>query len=96
MAFLILTFDKDGHSHVRDAHRAAHYSHIQAHITKITAGGGLRDDDDRAFLGGCILFDAETREEAEAFADADPFTKAGLFSRVEIIRWGRHSYSIAA
>jgi len=87
MAFLILTIDKPGHKHVRDAHRAAHYRHIEAHLDKILAGGGLRDDEDAAFLGGAILFDAHTREEAQAFAGADPFTQAGLFERVEIIRW---------
>ncbi len=87
MPFLILTFDKPAHRHVRDANRAAHYSHLEAHVSKIIASGGLRDDEDREFLGGAIMFDVDTREEAEAFADADPFTKAGLYSRVEIVRW---------
>jgi hypothetical protein len=87
MAFLILTIDKPGHKHVRDAQRAAHYRHLEAYLDKIIAGGGLRDDADAAFLGGVILFDAHTREEAEAFATGDPFAQAGLFERVEIIRW---------
>jgi len=28
-----------------------------------------------------------TRDEAQAFIDADPFTAADLFERVEFVRW---------
>ena len=87
MAFLVLTYDKAGHKHVRDEHRAAHYAHLEAHLPKLIASGGLRDDADENFIGGAIIFDTDSREEVERFVEEDPFTRAGLFERVEIVRW---------
>lgn len=87
MPFLILTFDKADHEHVRDAYRAAHYAHLHSHQAKLIASGGLRDDADQNFIGGAIILDTDVREEAERFAATDPFTEAGLFERVEIVRW---------
>lgn len=87
MAFLILTFDKPEHGHVRDAHRSAHYAHLEAHMAKLIASGGLRDSADEVFIGGAIMLDVDTRAEAELFAETDPFAQAGLFERVEIVRW---------
>jgi uncharacterized protein YciI len=87
MPFMILTRDKPGHQQVRDAHRAAHYAHLQRHQSKLLASGGLRTDADDDFLGGLIVLDTESRAEAQQFADSDPFTIAGLFATVEIVRW---------
>jgi len=87
MPFLILTFATAGHAHVRDAHRADHYAHRRAHQAQLVASGGLRDDADEHFIGGAIMLDTDSREAAEEFANTDPFTRAGLFERVEIIRW---------
>lgn len=87
MPFLILTFDKAGHAHIRDAHRAAHYGHLRAHQAQLIASGGMRDEADEHFIGGAIMLDTDSREAAEAFAASDPFTQAGLFERVEIVRW---------
>lgn len=87
MPFLILTFDKAGHDRVRDEHRAAHYAHLRAHQAQLIASGGLRDDADGKFIGGAIMLDTDSREEAERFAESDPFSRAGLFERVEIVRW---------
>ena len=87
MPFMILTYDKPGHQHVRDAHRAAHYAHLERHLSKLLASGGLRTDADDDFLGGLIVLDTESRQEAQSFADSDPFVIAGLFEKVEIVRW---------
>ncbi len=87
MPFMILTRDKPGHKHVREAHRAAHYAHLERHLHLLLASGGLRTDADDDFLGGLIVLDTDSRAEAQRFADADPFTIAGLFETVEIERW---------
>jgi uncharacterized protein len=36
--------------------------------------------------GGVYIVDRETRAEAEAFIEADPFFQASLFERVSIVR----------
>lgn len=87
MPFMILTFDKPGHEHVRDATRAKHLEFLEANVGKMVAGGGLLTDSADAVIGGLILLDVETPEEARAFIERDPFTATGMFERVEIVRW---------
>ena len=36
---------------------------------------------------GLYVVDVDTRADAEALIQADPFFKVGLFERVEIRRW---------
>ncbi|WP_439329869.1 YciI family protein [Comamonas guangdongensis] len=44
-------------------------------------------DDGSDLGGGLYLVDPDTREAAQAFIEADPFFQAGLFDRVNIVRW---------
>jgi uncharacterized protein YciI len=37
--------------------------------------------------GSLLILDFADRTEAQAFADGDPYAKAGLFERVEIRPW---------
>lgn len=87
MAFLIYTIDKAGSEAVRDANRQQHYEFLQKHAHRLIASGGLLEDDESKFVGAAILLDCATREDAEAFVAEDPFTAAGLFETVHIVRW---------
>lgn len=87
MAFAIYSQDKPAHQHVRDEHRAAHYAYLEQHSALLIASGGLQDDAGQTMIGSVIILDVETREEASRFVDGDPFTRAGLAERVEIVRW---------
>ncbi|MDP3138771.1 MAG: YciI family protein [Burkholderiaceae bacterium] len=87
MPYMIYTVDKPDSRAVRDAHRAAHYEFLQRHQKRLIASGGLQDDAGEVFNGGTILLDVDTRQEAQAFVDEDPFTHAGLAQTVVITRW---------
>lgn len=87
MAFLILTMDKPGTEQIRAQFRAQHYAFLEERIASLIASGGLQDDGGESFIGAAILLDCDTRAEAEAFVAADPFTAAGLFESVNIVRW---------
>jgi uncharacterized protein YciI len=87
VAFVITTYDKPGHQHVRDAIRPRHLEYLEANVKKMIAGGGFFNDDGTAVIGGLIIVDVNTRAEAEAFIKDDPFTAGNLFERVEITRW---------
>ena len=67
MPFAIITRDKPGHAHVRDAHQAAHKRYLDAHKHLLLAAGAVLDDDGGHAHGGILLVDVETREEAEEF-----------------------------
>jgi hypothetical protein len=50
---------------------------------KIRAAGPLRDKSGRR-AGMMMIFEADNREAAEAFAKESPFLDAGLFDEVEL------------
>ncbi|CAH1659402.1 YciI family protein [Chelatococcus asaccharovorans] len=86
MPYLIVTQDRADGKPIRDAHRAAHYAYLQANQGRLIASGGLQDENGQ-YVGGAIILDAETLADAQAFADGDPFSQAGLFDKVTIVRW---------
>jgi hypothetical protein len=87
MAFAIVCRDKPDHAAVRADNRPAHLDHLNAHKDRILAAGPLLSDDGERPVGSLLLMDFETAAEAEAFAAADPYAKAGLFAEVSITPW---------
>lgn len=87
MPFIIETWDKPEHQHVRQGARQAHLQFLSAIAPQLIACGAKLNDDGSDAGGGMYIVDVETRAEAEALIGADPFTAADLFQRVEIRRW---------
>ncbi|MBA2933909.1 YciI family protein [Sphingomonas sp. CGMCC 1.13654] len=87
MPYFIETWDKPDHQQVRAAHRPAHLEFLAAHADTLLACGAKLHDDGQDRGGGVYIVAIEDRAEAEAFIAADPFSTAGLFERVSIIRW---------
>jgi uncharacterized protein YciI len=85
MLFAFVCKDKPGHLNVRMETRPAHLEHLN----KLNAEGTLKMagpflDADGKPNGSLVVVNAESAEAAKAIADADPYTKAGLFESVEI------------
>ncbi len=72
---------------MRQQQRAAHLEFLDAHKHLLLACGAKLQDDGQDAGGGLYVVDLDTREAAEAFIAADPFSQAGLFERVTITRW---------
>lgn len=89
MPYVIETWDKPGSQTVRAEHRPAHLAFLATHAAKLLACGAKLHDDGSDMGGGIYVLDTEDRNEAEAFIAADPFTAAGLFERVSIVRQRR-------
>ena len=87
MPYLIETWDKDGHMPVRMEHRKAHLDFLEENKHLLLACGAKLHDDGTDIGGGIYIVALETREEAEAFIAADPFSKADLFRDVRVTRW---------
>jgi uncharacterized protein YciI len=85
--YAVITTDRPNSLDIRTAHRAAHLQYLTAHQDKLLAGGAKLDDLGDGGYGGLIIIDTDDRAEAEAFINDDPFTKAGLFSGIEVVRW---------
>ena len=87
MPYAIITRDKPNSLHLRNETRADHLEYLTSNQDKLLAAGAQVDDDGEGGSGGIIIVDTEDRAEAEAFIRNDPFTKAGLFGGVEVVRW---------
>jgi len=85
--FIIETFDKPGHQHVRQATRAAHLEFLDQHKALLLACGAKLADDGTDLGGGLYVVALDSREEAQRFIESDPFHTAGLFARVTLTRW---------
>jgi Uncharacterized protein conserved in bacteria len=87
MAYLIETWDRPDAGTLRADTRDEHLGYLDAHVELLLACGAKLDDAGEVASGGIYLLDVDSRDAAEAFIAADPFSRVGLFERVDVIRW---------
>ena len=78
MLFAIICTDKPASLDVRLAARPSHLAYLQTFAAKVAHAGPLLDPDGRP-CGSLFLIEVADRAEAEGFAAADPYARAGLF-----------------
>ncbi|MEM7329180.1 MAG: YciI family protein [Pseudomonadota bacterium] len=83
--FLINARDKAGATDLRLANRQAHLEWAGEFAHKIAMAGPVLSDDGETMIGSTFVIDFETAAEAHEWASNDPYAKAGLFDRTEII-----------
>lgn len=85
MHFYIRCVDKPGHLDVRKANRDDHLAYIKGGFAdRIVAAGPTLDPDMEGMNGSVFIIEFDSIEDARAFADGDPYAKAGLFESVVI------------
>jgi uncharacterized protein YciI len=85
MRVTLICRDKPGHLETRLANRAAHLDHIATSGVVEMAGPFLSPEG--AMTGSLVVLNVETLDQAKAWADVDPYAKAGLFESVTISEW---------
>ena len=85
MRFAIITKDKDGALQVRLNNREAHLAYIKETGVVEMAGPFLNQAGE--MHGSMIILDVADFAAAQAWADSDPYAKAGLFEKVRIEEW---------
>jgi uncharacterized protein YciI len=94
MLFALINTDKPASLELRMATRPAHLAWLVGQESKLVTAGALLDPAGQ-FAGSLLVLDVADRAEAEAFAAADPYTKAGLFES-SVIRPFRQVYKDGA
>ena len=87
MRFALMAKDKDGHLEVRKANREAHLAYINE--TGCVEQAGPLLDADGGMCGSLIILELADLAAAQAWADGDPYAKAGLFEDVTLITWNK-------
>lgn len=86
MVWLISNVNTPGADAQRDELRAQHRAYLSAHSDMLILSGPLQSDDGASSWGSVFLIDVATVAEAQAFSQAEPFTWAGLYEKVTIVR----------
>lgn len=83
--YAIVCKDKPGALETRLAVRPKHLEYL-AQSTNLKLAGALLDDAGNP-IGSILVFEADDVSVAQAQADNDPYTAAGIFESVEINPW---------
>jgi uncharacterized protein YciI len=87
MYWLMICRHKPGMTELREEHRDAHRQHVATGgggLARVLIGSALTEDDAVTPLGTFGILEASTREAARAFAESDPFARAGPVESIEI------------
>ena len=88
MPYVITFKDSPGTDRSRKSSlRPTHLDYVTSNADRIVVSGGLLPDDDDFPTGGLIILNVETREEAVAYIENDPFFKNGIFTTYTIDRF---------
>lgn len=89
MAWMITSEDGPNGPQLRSdtALMDAHWAYELEIKDKILGAGSIRTDDGQTPIGGLLILDVATREEAVTLFENDPATKAGLRTNVQIRFW---------
>ena len=71
---------------MREKGLQAHLDYLHSQKSILVLSGGTLSDDGNEFIGSLLVVNVNSRAEAQAFVDGDPFTKAGMFTNVTITR----------
>ncbi|NBD31263.1 MAG: YciI family protein [Alphaproteobacteria bacterium] len=85
MRYTLICNDKPGQLEMRKANRGAHLAYVEETGVVEMAGPFLNDAGE--MCGSLLVLEVETMEQAQAWADDDPYAKAGLFETVSIRPW---------
>ena len=85
MLIALIARDKAGALQTRLDNRPAHVDYLKETGVVSQAGPLLNDEGD--MIGSLVVLEVEDMAAAQAWADNDPYAKAGLFEKVELIPW---------
>src|SRR5512134_261089 len=71
---------------LREKHLQAHLDYLRSRKSILVVSGATLTDDGEEVIGSLLIVNVGSRAEADAFADGDPFAKAGMFKSVTITR----------
>ncbi|MBE1286069.1 MAG: YciI family protein [Rhodobacteraceae bacterium] len=87
MLIALMARDKPGALQTRLDNRAAHVDYLKS--TGVVSQAGPFLDDNGDMVGSLVILDVEDMAAAQAWAANDPYAKAGLFEKVDLIAWNK-------
>ena len=86
MLWAISCVDKPNTAAIRDEFLKPHREYLQSQKRVLVLAGATQNDQGTEAVGSLFIVNVNSRADAKAFSDSDPFTKAGVFQSVTITR----------
>ncbi len=86
MLWVIFCNDKPNTAAIREKHLLPHREFLQSQKGILVLAGATQSDDGKEAIGSLFVVNVNSREQAKAFSDGDPFTQNGVFSSITITR----------
>ena len=84
MIYLFRLLDRPDGAALRQRVRPEHKAYLAHVADRIAFAGPLTHDDGVAMVGSLLAIDFDSRDAARAWLADEPFTRAGLYTSVEI------------
>jgi uncharacterized protein YciI len=84
MIYTFILLDKPGAGELRQRVRPEHKAYLAAVADRIAFAGPFTSDDGQTMVGSLLAIDFDSRESAQAWLAAQPFTRAGLYASSSI------------
>lgn len=87
MLYACICTDKPGASDLRQQTRETHLAHLREHEGAVVSAGPLLSADGDMPIGSLLIVEAGSLDQARNMIEADPYSKAGVFARIEVHPW---------
>lgn len=84
MLFVFHLLDKPGTGELRARVRPEHKLYLGAKAASIAFAGPLLGDDGTTMVGSLLVIDFASRAQAQAWLEAEPFTRAGVYEQSSV------------
>ena len=96
MLYMVYGVDGPDADRIRAETREAHFAYLAKNEAILVLGGATLADGSDARTGSLLVINVPTRAAADAFAQNEPFNRAGLFKQHTVSRMRRGQWNPAA
>ena len=96
MLWTIFCVDKPDTAAIRASVLQPHRDYLQSRKDILVLSGPTQSDDGAEAIGSLFLVNVNSRAEAKAFSDGDPFTQNGVFKSITITRMRKGQWNPGA
>ena len=96
MLWIVSCLDKPNTAAIRDSVLQPHRDYLGSQKKILVLAGATQNDEGTAAIGSLFVLNVNSRAEAKAFSDGDPFTQKGVFASITISRMRKGQWNPAA
>ena len=86
MLWIVSCIDKPNTAAARESVLQPHRDYLGSQKKTLILAGATQTDDGTTAIGSLFVLNVNSRAEAKAFSDGDPFTQKGVFASITITR----------